>query len=245
MRGGARAPSHSVHHETIHFTPEMIRGICSMDDFYKATGIAELVKGKTITDVRQVWMNKQACEGLEDIVEGNLKRQKKYRLWSDHALHTAVAMDWLCYSPPESTMYRMASSGSGPWRTRRPPLRNTGIGERRPAEMIKRKIVEEISEYDEKGILVRTTTTTTTEEDDSATSGYAHISIPSDGSWKVGPDDPPWEATTSVSCGGGDTAAQDDEVTEESEAEVTIEVDDGILKDLAREVAAILRGGMD
>ena len=25
MRGGARAPSHSVHHETIHFTPEMIR----------------------------------------------------------------------------------------------------------------------------------------------------------------------------------------------------------------------------
>ena len=48
-----------------------------------------------------------------------------------------------------------------------------------------------------------------------------------------------------MSCGGGDTAAQDDEVTEESEAEVTIEVDDGILKDLAREVAAILRGGMD
>ena len=51
--------------------------------------------------------------------------------------------------------------------------------------MIKRKIVEEISEYDEKGVLVRTTTTTTTEEDD------------------------------------------------------------GILKDLAREVADILRGGMD
>ena len=110
--------------------------------------------------------------------------------------------------------------------------------------MIKRKIVEEISEYDEKGVLVRTTTTTTTEEDDSATSGYTHISIPSDGSWKVGPDDPTWEVTTSVSC-GGDTAVQEDEVAEESEAEVTIEVDDGILKDLAREVADILRGGMD
>ena len=110
--------------------------------------------------------------------------------------------------------------------------------------MIKRKIVEEISEYDEKGVLVRTTTTTTTEEDDSATSGYTHISIPSDGSWKVGPDDPPWEVTTSVSC-GGDTAAQDDEVTEESKAEVTIEVDDGILKDLAREVANILRGRIE
>ena len=110
--------------------------------------------------------------------------------------------------------------------------------------MIKRKTVEEISEYDEKGVLVRTTTSTTTEEDDSATSGYAHISIPSDGSWNVGPDDPSWAVTASVSC-GGDTAAQEDEATEESEAEVTIEVDDGILKDLAREVAAILRGGMD
>src|SRR5699024_10124772 len=106
---------------------------------------------------------------------------------------------------------------SGPWRTRRPPLKNTEIGERRPAEMIKRKTVEEISEYDEKGVLVRTTTTTTTEEDASATSGYAHISIPSDGRWNVGPDDPSWAVTTSVSC-GGDTVAQEDEATEESEA---------------------------
>ena len=83
--------------------------------------------------------------------------------------------------------------------------------------MIKRKTVEEISEYDEKGVLVRTTTTTTTEEDDSATSGYAHITIPSDGRWKVGPNDPLREVTTTVSC-GGDTAAQEDEATEESEA---------------------------
>ena len=110
--------------------------------------------------------------------------------------------------------------------------------------MIKRKIVEEINEYDAKGDLVRTTTTTTTEQDDSATSGYAHITIPSDGRWKVGPNDPLREVTTTVSC-GGDTAAQEDEATEESEVEVTIEVDDGILKDLAREVANILRGRID
>ena len=32
--------------------------------------------------------------------------------------------------------------------------------------MIKRKSVEEINEYDEKGVLVRTTTTTTTEKSD-------------------------------------------------------------------------------
>ena len=48
MRGGACAPSHSVFHETICFSQEMIRGICSMDDFYKATGIAALVKEKIL-----------------------------------------------------------------------------------------------------------------------------------------------------------------------------------------------------
>ena len=57
-------------------------------------------------------------------------------------------------------------------------MKNIELGSRRYIEMIKRKIVEEINEYDAKGDLVRTTTTTTTEEDDSATSGYAHITIP-------------------------------------------------------------------
>ena len=112
--------------------------------------------------------------------------------------------------------------------------------------MIKRKIVEEINEYDAKGDLVRTTTTTTTEEDDSATSGYAHITIPSKGEiWKVRSEDLPCSAATSVVYSGGDTPAEDSEETEDAEAEVTIEVDNGILKDLAREVASILRGGRD
>lgn len=99
MREGACAPSHSVPHLIIPYTQEMISGICSMDDFYKAVGLTVLVKDKTVTDVQQVWMNKEECLGLEDIVEGNLKRQKKYKYWSEHALHTAVAMDWLRYSP--------------------------------------------------------------------------------------------------------------------------------------------------
>ena len=59
------------------------------------------------------------------------------------------------------------------------------------------------------------------------------------------------DKTPSASQGGNPVNSsssagdQEDEATEESEAEATIEVDDGILKDLAREVAAILRGGMD
>ena len=115
--------------------------------------------------------------------------------------------------------------------------------------MIKRKIVEEINEYDAKGDLVRTTTTVTTEEDDSATSGYAHITIPYNGEiWKVRSEDLPCSAATSVQYNGGDTPAKDSEETEEAEVAevaVTIEVDNGILMDLAREVANILRGGRD
>ena len=99
MREGACAPSHSIPHLTIIYTQEMVSGICSMDDLYKNTGILTLVKEKTITDVKQIWMNKDECLGLEDIVENNLKRQKKYRYWSEYALHNAVAMDWLCYAP--------------------------------------------------------------------------------------------------------------------------------------------------
>lgn len=99
MRGGASAPLHSVPHLTIPYESDDTASICSMEDFYKATGLTELVKDRTITDVRQIWMNKEVCEGLEEIVERNLRRQRKYRHWSDHTLHNAVAMDWLCYSP--------------------------------------------------------------------------------------------------------------------------------------------------
>ena len=44
-------------------------------------------------------MNRAECRELEDIVERNLRKQKKYKDWSDRWLHTAVAMDWLSYSP--------------------------------------------------------------------------------------------------------------------------------------------------
>lgn len=49
MREGACAPSHSVPHLIIPYTQEMISGICSMDDFYKAVELTVLVKDKTVT----------------------------------------------------------------------------------------------------------------------------------------------------------------------------------------------------
>lgn len=93
------APNHSVEHMTIQFTDDAISKICSMDDFYNATGLADVIKELGVTNVDQIWMNRTKCEGLQDIVMGNLKKSKKYKNRGDRALNTAVAMDWLNYSP--------------------------------------------------------------------------------------------------------------------------------------------------
>lgn len=99
MSGEGTSPSRLRPKMVIPYTDDMVAGICSMDDFYKCTGLREFVTDRTITDVSQVWMNRKACEELEDIVERNLRKQKKYKHWSDRVLRNSVAMDWLCYSP--------------------------------------------------------------------------------------------------------------------------------------------------
>ena len=104
-------PEHSVLHLTIPFTVEAISGICSMGDFYEATGLTVMMHDKTLTDVSQVWMNKSQCEGLQDIVRSNLKKSRKHKSLKGRTLDTAVAMDWLNYSPvgipyvPENTLW--------------------------------------------------------------------------------------------------------------------------------------------
>lgn len=93
------APNHSVEHTTIQFADDAISKIRSMDDFYNATGLVDIIKELGVTNVDQIWMNRDKCENLQDIVMGNLKKSKKYKSWGDRALNTAVAMDWLNYSP--------------------------------------------------------------------------------------------------------------------------------------------------
>ena len=88
-----------IPHLVIPILPEDIRGIASMADFFKALGMDKLFESRDVTDVSQMWMNRAACEGLEDIVFQNARKNKRYKHLKDHALKTAVAMDWLNYSP--------------------------------------------------------------------------------------------------------------------------------------------------
>ena len=88
-----------IPHLTIQFTQEQISKIASMGDFYQVTGLEQMVKEKTITDVNQVWMNRQQCEQLQELVIKNVKKSRKMRAMGDRYIRTSVAMDWLNYSP--------------------------------------------------------------------------------------------------------------------------------------------------
>lgn len=92
------APMHSVSYKVTYFTPEMIQGICSMDDFYRETGLLKLLESGEVVNVNQLWMNREQCEGLQDIVTKNL-RKGRFKRMSQKVLDYSVAMDWLNYSP--------------------------------------------------------------------------------------------------------------------------------------------------
>lgn len=47
-------PNHSVEHMTIQFTDDAISKIRSMDDFYNATGLADIIKELGVTNVDQI-----------------------------------------------------------------------------------------------------------------------------------------------------------------------------------------------
>ena len=88
-----------IQHTTISFSKEQIKAIASMGDFYVVTGLEELVKDKTITNVNQIWMNRKQCEDLEEVVYRNLKKTRRFRGMGEKYIRTTIAMDWLNYSP--------------------------------------------------------------------------------------------------------------------------------------------------
>lgn len=92
------APMHSVSYKVKYFTQDMIQGICSMDDFYRETGLLKLLESGEVVNVNQLWMNREQCEGLQDIVTKNL-RKGRFKRTSQKTLDYSVAMDWLNYSP--------------------------------------------------------------------------------------------------------------------------------------------------
>lgn len=93
------APTHSLSHRTVLFDPTALAEIITMDDFYKATNVMDIITAGDITDVQQIWMNHQQCLDVNGLCKANARRSKRHRRKGWRWIEQAVAMDWLSYSP--------------------------------------------------------------------------------------------------------------------------------------------------
>lgn len=89
----------------IKFTQEQIAPMRCMDDFYTLTGALEYIKNpaNTITSVEQVFMNKEECDGLIELMFNNVAvKSKKGKAGNDISqrhIRNTIAFDWANISP--------------------------------------------------------------------------------------------------------------------------------------------------
>lgn len=97
--GGASSPTHCYQHDTICFSMDDIAHITCMDEFYKAVDMMVYLRDRHVQDIQQIWMNEEQCEVINALCKKNAKKSKKYKHLNTREIESAVAMDWLCYSP--------------------------------------------------------------------------------------------------------------------------------------------------
>lgn len=86
----------------IKFTQEQIAPMRCMDDFYTLTGALEYIKNpvNAITSVEQVFMNKEECDGLIELMFNNVvdNPKKKNDAYLRH-IRNSIGLDWANISP--------------------------------------------------------------------------------------------------------------------------------------------------
>lgn len=93
----------------IKFTQEQIAPMRCMDDFYALTGALDYIKDATngITSVQQIFMNKEECDALINLILGNItgkstnnsKGKKHANDAYQHHIRNSIALDWANLSP--------------------------------------------------------------------------------------------------------------------------------------------------
>lgn len=86
---------------------DMYSNIKSMSDFYKSVGVIDMIPEGYTFDIQKIYMNKEDCEELQDIIYKNLIKDDKYKHLTEKYLRQSIAMDWLLYSP--SSVQKVAS----------------------------------------------------------------------------------------------------------------------------------------
>ena len=86
----------------VKFTQEQIASMRCMDDFYALTGALEYIKNpvNAITSVEQVFMNKEECDGLIELMFNNIVGNSKKKN-DTHLRHirNRIGIDWANISP--------------------------------------------------------------------------------------------------------------------------------------------------
>ena len=70
-----------------------------MDDFYQQVGLTDDFKSGLITHVQQIHMERKNCDSLSGIMIATLKKDKKYKLFTDRHINTVAGMECMNYSP--------------------------------------------------------------------------------------------------------------------------------------------------
>ena len=81
------------------FDLEKIHECWCMMDFYEKIGAIPYFEDKYVTDVKNVYMNREQCEWLNDLFKRNIRKLKMYKHYKEEYTDTIVAFDWLNYSP--------------------------------------------------------------------------------------------------------------------------------------------------
>lgn len=87
----------------IKFTKDQIAPMRCMDDFYAITGALDYIKDAShgITSVQQVFMNKDECNGLIELMFNNITGSAKGKVSTDHQqyIRNKIGIDWANISP--------------------------------------------------------------------------------------------------------------------------------------------------
>ena len=76
-----------------------IKKLKSMADFYDKVGLTKDFKSGLITHVQQIHMESNNCNSLSGIMISTLKKSRKYKMFTDRYINTAVGMDCLDLCP--------------------------------------------------------------------------------------------------------------------------------------------------
>ena len=81
------------------FDLNKLKGLTSIEDFFKLTGIYPYIKNQTIYDVRQTFMNNQTGEEVLRCLTKNWRKCKEFKGYRKKYAVNNISFNWMNYAP--------------------------------------------------------------------------------------------------------------------------------------------------